>query len=64
MSEHTAENDARHCHADGAGPCLADDCPITGLGTLRGFLRACPGAPGAQHPGRVTHGLRRLDGGA
>jgi hypothetical protein len=35
----------RHCHADGAGPCLAGDCPIAGQRP-----RACPGAAGPQHP--------------
>lgn len=48
----TAEIDARHCHADGAGPCLADDCPIADGGLLFGRLRPCPGASGPQHPAR------------
>jgi hypothetical protein len=51
MSEQQTE---RHCHADGAGPCLATDCPIAGMGPLvvRGgrYLRPCPGALGPQHP--------------
>jgi hypothetical protein len=54
---HSAEKDARHCHADGAGPCLAEDCPIAGMGPLvirRGrWLRPCPGAPGTQHAASV-----------
>lgn len=40
-----AEQLERHCHADGAGPCLAADCPIAGQRP-----RACPGAEGPQHP--------------
>lgn len=39
-----------HCHADGHGPCVATDCPIAGMGPLRGHLRPCPGAHGPQHP--------------
>lgn len=41
--------DETHCHADGAGPCLAGDCPIAGQGPLAGHLRPCPGATGPQH---------------
>lgn len=41
---------ASHCHADFGGPCLAADCPIADLGPLKGHLRPCPGALGAQHP--------------
>lgn len=54
-----------HCHADGAGPCRADDCPIAGKGPLevRGgqFLRPCPGAPRPQRPVDARREGRRLE---